>query len=235
MTANLPNLSQDAIEDLMTMAAASTTDGFGGEAFLSHVPPNYQAERIHLGIALIASVLVWFVAFPFLAKSSFHQRQRPALANKPFQKSLLGFLEIMIDLASVLLFMTSVGTILLQSSNNSYSARGVFEAPLLTSDECRQILAYSYEAAQHNVQNANNWTSPQLLKEPLGWQKSRHASYPTTDLNLMTDPFSQEARVFLGSILDARLATLIARIYGVSPHSIRAYDVRMPTTICTVL
>ena len=62
------------------------------------------------------------------------------------------------------------------------------------------------------------------MREPVGWQKTRHSTYPTTDLNLVTDPFSREARQYISQKLDRRLAPLLERIYGVTPRAIRAND-----------
>ena len=78
-------------------------------------------------------------------------------------------------------------------------------------------------AAQRNAEAAE--ANSTLLQEPVGWQKQRHDSYPTTDLNLVTDPFTNEDRLQLSLWLDRRLAPLIGRIYGIPVEaSIRAND-----------
>ena len=64
-----------------------------------------------------------------------------------------------------------------------------------------------------------------MLNYPNGWKKDRHSSYPTTDLNLVTDPFTVEDREWLGQRLDARLAPLVERGYGIARGAIRANDV----------
>lgn len=113
------------------------------------------------------------------------------------------------------------------SSVNSFASRAVFEAPLLSSEECQRILDFAYQAAQQNAENAAaNETSADaaLLKEPIGWQKSRHTIYQTTDLNLVTDPFTREQREYISKRMDARLAPLLERIFGVTPRAIRAND-----------
>lgn len=128
--------------------------------------------------------------------------------------------------------------IVTKSSNNSFAARGIFEAPLLRPDECQAILERSYAAAARNIvqleqaksdgNNEKNATQPSLLlEEPLGWQKLRHSAYPTIDLNLVTDPFTADDRAYIQTLMDARLAPLLQRVYGLSSaQSIRANDVR---------
>jgi len=62
------------------------------------------------------------------------------------------------------------------------------------------------------------------LDEPRGWQKLRHELYPTTDLNVVTDGFSEADRNWLRQKLDARLAPTLERIFGIPPSAIRAND-----------
>lgn len=64
-----------------------------------------------------------------------------------------------------------------------------------------------------------------LLRSPKGWKKDRHTHYPTTDLNLVTDPFTAEDKEWLGQRLDARLAPLVERAFGIARGAIRANDV----------
>ena len=64
-----------------------------------------------------------------------------------------------------------------------------------------------------------------VLDEPRGWRKDRHSSYATTDLNLVTDHFTQQDRAWLRDILNARLGPTIQRVYGITPSAIRANDV----------
>lgn len=63
-----------------------------------------------------------------------------------------------------------------------------------------------------------------LLEEPLGWQKYRHGNYPTTDLNVVTDPFDPADRAYIARLFDQRLAPTLSRIYGIPATSIRAND-----------
>ena len=130
--------------------------------------------------------------------------------------------------------------LILSSPDNYYTPNGVFQVPLLTKKECQQILDMADAAAKANYEDAKsvqamyeltggemdeNSDTKSLLEEPQGWQKLRHASYPTTDLNLITDPFTREDRDWIKQKLDARLAPIIQRIYGVPPSAIRATDV----------
>lgn len=122
-------------------------------------------------------------------------------------------------------------SLILSSPNNMYSSRAVFEVPLLTPTECRQIIDLANAAAKRNYDDAvQKWqkekqmASYSLLAKPEGWRKDRHIGYPTTDLNLVTDPFRTEDRVFLKGLLDARLAPIIERVYGINQGSLRAID-----------
>ena len=151
--------------------------------------------------------------------------------------------------------------IVASSPNNRVAARAVYQAPLLTVDECRHIIDMAHAAAERNVELASKEAAKQdflrgagiisrvddeaddfvqqhqrnnneghvvegrtLLDEPKGWTKDRHTSYPTTDLNLVTDPFTTNDREFLKKILDARLAPILERVYGIAPGAIRAND-----------
>ena len=151
--------------------------------------------------------------------------------------------------------------IVASSPNNRVAARAVYQAPLLTADECRHIIDMAHAAAERNVELASKEAAKQeflrgagiisrvddeaddfiqqhqrnsnegqaaegrsLLDEPKGWTKDRHTSYPTTDLNLVTDPFTPNDREFLKKILDARLAPILERVYGIAPGAIRAND-----------
>ena len=233
----------------MASTKSSAPFGFGGEAFLVHHPPDYPTERVRLGLLLVLAVVGWTVVIPFIvAKFVLHlneknvssenhgsanarsnqnkkrEKQQPSSAPPPADKddgaSLLGLVTAV---CSILCFLNVVYLVLM-SSNNAYAARAVLEAPLLTQEECQHILDLSYEAAERNYVKADNST-PQLLVEPVGWQKSRHTLYQTTDLNLVTDPFTREAREYIGHKLDARLAPLLERVFGVTPRAIRANDV----------
>jgi hypothetical protein len=124
-----------------------------------------------------------------------------------------------------------------QNPSNYYSARRVFQAPLFTQAECQRIIDMSMEAAERNYEQAvdpeaiatatsasANATRRDFQQEPLGWHKTRHGSYPTTDLNLVTDPFSRNDLEWISNLLHRRLAPTLARIYGIPPSSIRAND-----------
>lgn len=142
-----------------------------------------------------------------------------------------------LSVVGALFVMTAL--LVLKSPHNYYTTNAVFQAPLLTRDECDTILQFAEEAAFSNYQNAKsieamyalmdeqpNATVQQLLMEPYGWNKLRHQEYPTTDLNLVTDPFTKEHRQWIQEKLDSRLAPLLQRIWGIPPNAIRANDVR---------
>lgn len=82
------------------------------------------------------------------------------------------------------------------SPYNTFVARGVFEVPMFTAQECEKLLNISFGVAERNMEEARkakemaelsgapvNKTIEGLLWEPAGWQKHRHGAYPTTDLN----------------------------------------------------
>ena len=137
------------------------------------------------------------------------------------------------------LLISAVMLVLCSSPYNEYLSRRVFLAPLLTPDECDYIVQMAHRAAARNVELvraqqesskngtdvANTTYSPSLLKEPAGWQKDRHTSYPTTDLNLVTDPFTAEDHAWLQEhVLDSKVAPQLSHIFGIPASSIRAND-----------
>lgn len=141
----------------------------------------------------------------------------------------------------ILGLMVHLVFLMLKSSpDNYYTTRSVFETPLLTDDECQYVIEMAERVARRNYEYALNFTQNEsvegtttadmtkiqdLLIEPRGWQKKRHDNHPTTDLNLVTDPFSKEDRTWIQQKLDARLAPTLERIFGVPPSSVRANDV----------
>lgn len=127
--------------------------------------------------------------------------------------------------------------LVMTSPDNYYTTNAVFQAPLLTREECQYVLQMADDVAASNFAAASeiqassalkggeaNNTIQLLLQEPKGWNKLRHQEYPTTDLNLVTDPFTKEHRAWLKEKMDSRLAPLIQRIWGVPSGSIRASD-----------
>jgi len=139
--------------------------------------------------------------------------------NPPFILPLLNIIWIITIIYIVLL-----------SSNNTYNARTTFQAPLFSIKECQDIIQMASKAAEINLENAKEKThltevEEKYLEIPEGWHKARHSHYPTTDLNLISDPFSDEDRLYLGTILNSRLAPLIERVYGVTPKALRANDI----------
>jgi hypothetical protein len=162
-------------------------------------------------------------------------------------------LTTFVSVIGCMIFMTLV--LIQHSPDNYYTPNGVFQAPMLTKDECLEILQMADTAAASNYENAKsvqamyelmgtnnnntagggggennrmveaNDTVKGLIKDPPGWNKVRHAAYPTTDLNLVTDPFTKEDREWIKQKMDARLSPIIQRIYGVPPSAVRATDV----------
>mmetsp|Transcript_13993 Transcript_13993/g.28550 ORF Transcript_13993/g.28550 Transcript_13993/m.28550 type:complete len:533 (+) Transcript_13993:96-1694(+) len=64
-----------------------------------------------------------------------------------------------------------------------------------------------------------------IIKEPTGWKKDRHSSYPTTDLNYVVDPFTRDDRAYLAGKLNARLTPVIERTFGIARGALRASDI----------
>ena len=123
--------------------------------------------------------------------------------------------------------------IVLCSPNNRSTARGVFEAPLLTAEECQKVIDMAHAAANRNYEHAlalpegsEENDADLLRKEPLGWRKLRHSNYPTTDLNVITDPFTPEDRAFLQEKMNARLAPLVRlNVYDYNAFTCKYADV----------
>jgi hypothetical protein len=78
----------------------------------------------------------------------------------------------------------------------------------------------TYSEEQYKLNKLNS-----IIRDPFGWKKDRHTSYPTTDLNLVTDPFTAEDRAYLAERLNARLAPVVERAFGISRGAIRANDI----------
>lgn len=136
------------------------------------------------------------------------------------------------------------------SPNNIDTARRVYQAPLLTKEECQMIINMANRAAERNAIKAKKelasiptFLDPndssimvdheelnekkeeleKMLKWPTGWKKDRHKNYPTTDLNVVVD-FERKDLENISAILNARLSPLFERIYGITKDSIRAND-----------
>ena len=192
----------------------STTLSFAGEAFLeAPVPPDVISERSFLTIQLVVTIIALVAVAPFLLTKLADQRQQADKEDSVSVKWLPRLNIIGILLASYWI---------LSASNNYYSARSVFVAPLLSDEECQHLIQSSHETARRNLKQFPG--NDEFKQSPKGWRKKRHGSYPTTDLNLVTDPFTKEDRLYLGERLHARLSPLISRIYGIPPASIRAND-----------
>jgi hypothetical protein len=107
---------------------------------------------------------------------------------------------------------------------NYFAAKTVVQVPLLTPAECQSIVHMAHQAAARNVQN-NNDSSTHLHQPPAGWQKQRHLSYPTVDLNWVTDGFTNEDRTWLTEhVLNPRLAPTLEKIWGIPASALRLYD-----------
>ena len=185
-------------------------------------------------------------------KDQKHQEQRQPVAATHKVIDTCTNIYCIVGLILHLLYL-----LLKSSPDNYYTTRSVFETPLFTDEECRYVVDMAERAAQVNYETAllkvskngnnvdddaaaaevsstsiNMENAEDLLKEPYGWQKKRHQSHPTTDLNLVVDPFSDDDREWIRKKLDARLAPALERIFGVPPASIRANDVSLSIIDC---
>mmetsp|Transcript_16712 Transcript_16712/g.38212 ORF Transcript_16712/g.38212 Transcript_16712/m.38212 type:complete len:124 (+) Transcript_16712:604-975(+) len=89
----------------------------------------------------------------------------------------------------------------------------------------REYIEEEEREHNHDSNSSVNTTIMGYLKEPYGWQKTRHKYHATTDLNLVYDKFSDDDRAWIQQKLDARLAPTLERIFGVPPSALRANDV----------
>jgi len=217
----------------------------GGEAFLQVNLPNYGLERFFVTFLLLGALIVWLVLVPLWWSTVVEEtveRQIPdektGKRKKKTQSSKRTVQEKVVHretsvltnlLATCGCLVTIVYLLLTFSPNNYYIPHRVFEAPLLTAAECDRILEMAHAAAQRNYENAlastdTNEKQQALLQEPVGWHKTRHGNYPTTDLNVVTDKFTDQDMQYFGDLLDRRLAPTLSRIYGIPVSCIRAND-----------
>lgn len=221
------------------------SSSFAGEPYLTFPLPDYASERFWILVHCTLTGVIFFFLIPLLLASP-ASSEAPAIKdqtkkgnldrNKETQKppSSSFITETLLTLVGLFVMFLLV----LKSSNNQFTARSVWEAPLLTDDECQLLIDMAHRAAAANAASAeaeqtlkplnedtNETTSiPLLLRPPVGWQKGRHNQYPTTDLNLVTDPFSKEDQAKLELLLNRRLGPIMERIYGVNQKAIRAND-----------
>jgi hypothetical protein len=183
-------------------------------------------------------------------ESAKEQDQRSAAATSatqlPPKPETIREMNPLIGAGCTVAFMCTFVWIMVKAApDNRYTARGVFEAPLFSREECDFLVDMAERVADRNRKAAEaeaavlgmpalNDTLEGFLKEPLGWQKRRHNSYPTTDLNVMTDPFTKNDRAWIRQKLDARLAPTISRLFGVPQGAIRADDVSHKSTVYIV-
>ena len=202
---------------------------FPFETYLSHDHdlPDYDHEWNIIIIKIVLTTFTFLVIIPTILKSLFRQssKQKDTVVVEVPLNALIPINVI---------FITIIFSILAFSPNNITTARRVYQAPLLNPAECQRIIDMGHRAAERKVQKATHELNlnlnsndkeeyEKILKFPIGWGKDRHTSYPTTDLNVVVD-FEKEDLDYIEKTLNARLSPLLARIYGISQDSIRAYD-----------
>ena len=209
---------------------------------------DYEIQKLQLAFWVVS--IVWFVVVPYTSMMIRRRRQNVVTTSTTSTKnddttstkksrssklySLLIFsTTITIVLSGWVLTMFVVNTFL-SPYNNSYTARRVFQTPLLTTEECDSIVQMSHAVAATNVQQYQRYHPDDFTEEeefmldepPYGWQKLRHANVPTTDLNLVTDPFTYEQQQYIVQRLGhVRMAPLLSRLYGIPIRSIQARDI----------
>lgn len=234
---------------------------YGGEPFLEvGALPDYEANARSLTVLLATNAALWLViGFVVCIVRRQQQRRRQdeektrSARSKPTKHSKKQQIANKDNsnnnksnkktkkktnlVKSCLFYWTTSSLVILgvASEWNTKIARTVFQMPLLSTQECQEILDIAAKVAWRNYQRAlfetsqNNQTSSSndnqdLLQEPLGWHKTRPEAYQTTDLQPALDPFEPHERDYLRSLLDRRLGPTVARIFGVPVTSIRAQD-----------
>ena len=193
------------------------------ESLLDVPLPHYSQEHILYTVYLSITAIVVFLLLPIWIAGP--TKQLSSIAQTML--NLFGFVALL--------------AVLLTTSHNSLTPRVVLQAPLLSPSECQYLLDMSHRVAATNLAQyelssttttESSSSSSPLTREPKGWRKDRHQAYPTTDLNVVTDPFTKQDREWIETILNQRLAPILERAYGVSPASIRAQDVSVLYWVC---
>jgi hypothetical protein len=246
------SFSMSGISPLVFNAPAFPTDHVLPQHASTLDLPNWEWEMLRLKLLLLLLSILWLVALPYFVffRSSTRSGNASATANGSTQAEngtnpgkvgkkrrfwyRMIFVFPTVVSVFVLGFLVSAALVIsVVSPYNRYLSRRVFQSPLLTEDECQRIIALSHVVAAKNIEKFAKYNPKyfsetenlMLYEEPYGWQKVRHEDYPTTDLNLITDPFEWDDQAFILGILDQRLAPIISRIYGIPIRSIQAQDI----------
>ena len=144
--------------------------------FSSESSSRLSAERKQLGFLLAAALIGWIVVVPyvvgrFLLNQATKKKDETSVADEKKTKNgtqkspapdevddSTSLLMTLVSTVSGIMCLVSVCYVVWMSSNNSFTSRAVFEAPLLTPTECDEILNYAYEAAARNVEGADKDT-----------------------------------------------------------------------------
>lgn len=215
--------------------------------------PHWDIEIFRLKCLLLIAAVLWLVGLPW-ALSSRRRRPKQASTDNdhnsnnsstPILRRNSSMHHIIPWFAGVSGFcgfaVTAFGLVFFLSPYNIATARRVYQTPLLTNAECQRIIDMAFDTADRNVQNLAakvklyqsietdeeyefDEEEELLLQDPAGWRKLRHNSYPTNDLNLVSDPFRVADQLWLRQICDERLAPILSRVYGIPPRSIQAKD-----------
>jgi hypothetical protein len=209
--------------------------------------PNWEDEILRLKVLLILASTIWLILIPYYAlirPYPIQQRRNAVALNNPMPREdcqskrrryVYSFIVVptVTTVSIVGCIVTLLLLIVLLSPYNTYVARRVFHTPILTLEECQRIIDMSHVAARNNLQlfkrrRPDGFTKEEELlinEEPYGWQKLRHESVPTTDLNLVTDPFTYPDQQWVRHLCDVRIAPVLSRLYGIPIRSIQAQDI----------
>jgi hypothetical protein len=196
---------------------------FPAEQLLQVQLPQWESELLQLKCLVVAIAIPCLIGLPWLLSQRVTKADEKGRQRRYKIPWYAGFLGLFIFLASTVMLVAYL------SPYNRYYTRSVFQTPIMTEEECQRVIDMAFAAAERNVirlSNRDEWseTEEQVMEEPAGWTKLRHKHYPTNDLNLVTDPFTAEDQKWMRHLLDARLAPLLARLYGIPPRSIQADD-----------
>jgi hypothetical protein len=208
------------------------------EKLLTHIPPFYPSERMHIFIRIASTVVLFVLLLPFALTDVLRRLRRRQLRKLLAEQEQTGIKtkeEESVKLAKTgkknkknggknedvvpkddeqaaivdnvhvelpwtvwsifnLFAVLGVITLLLLTSNNKYGARGIFQAPFLTTKECQEFVVL-YDSVSKDG-------------EPL-----------------TLDQFPKENKENMIRILNSRLAPIIERVYGIVPRALEGGNV----------
>jgi hypothetical protein len=209
---------------------------FGGEDFLLGTLPDYENLWRSLTTKVVIALAFWLVLVPmvrvaihfddqeqFLSASNDAKRQTRKGAKESPRSHNLGFQTLSVTLSFMFAgcFLTVAGLLLYGLPPTYSSSRGVFQAPILTLDDCIHVISMADEAAARNSKVAKGATTASESEENVSVEA-------WTDLGFGSDPFADEK---LHDFLKGRLIPTLARTYGLSMEALRANDLSVVRSV----